>query len=158
MEATLITRARSYLLWLLSRRDYPRRTLEEKLKKYGVAPEEGKLLLQELIDKGWYDEGTFKKLRTRQLIRRGFGSSYVKAKMGQEKLPVSKEEIETAYSELGTNSDEKLQEMMEKHYRRYRLRDLDKREVDQRVIQALMRKGYPFDQILKKIKAFNSSQ
>jgi SOS response regulatory protein OraA/RecX len=150
-------RERSYLIWLLSRKDYPRRQLEEKLRKREVPKDAIKKLLDQLIDDGWYNEGTFKKVRTRQLIKRGYGPSLIKAKLGRERLKVDNEEIAAAYEELGTDAQLQIIEAVKKLQRRYLPRNLDKRALDQKIIQALLRKGFNVSAVLEVINKLKGS-
>ena len=103
---TELKKHRSYLIWLLARKDYPRRQLEEKLKKREVSSSDIKTLLDQLITEGWFYEGTFKKVRTRQLIRRGYGPRMIQAKLRTDRLSIQAEEINVAYSELGSSSEQ----------------------------------------------------
>ncbi len=150
-----IKRARSYVLWLLARKDYSRRQLEEKLKKRELSVLEIKDLLESLIENGWYQEGTFKKVRTRQLIKRGYGPSMIKAKLGQEKVQVSKEDITQAYEDLGTSAGQEVRALIHKFLKRYTGQGHEGRELQNRVVQALARKGFSFDVAIREYKNFS---
>ena len=149
---TELKKHRSYLIWLLARKDYPRRQLEEKLKKREVSSSDIKTLLDQLITEGWFYEGTFKKVRTRQLIRRGYGPRMIQAKLRTDRLSIQAEEINVAYSELGSSSEQHLKELIEKYQRRYESKKLPPRELKHKIVQALMRKGFDASSILKELK------
>ncbi len=150
----IIKRARSYVLWLLARKDYSRRQLEEKLKKRELSVLEIKDLLESLIENGWYQEGAFKKVRTRQLIKRGYGPSMIKAKLGQEKVQISKEDITQAYEDLGTSAGQEVRSLIHKFLKRYTGQGHEGRELQNRIVQALARKGFAFDVAIREYKNF----
>jgi len=151
---TTLTRARSYVLWLLARRDYPRRQLEEKLRKRELSPEQIKTLLDALAENGLYKEETFKKLRTRQLLKRGFGPSMVKAKMSRDRIVPTQEELNTAYEELELSPEGQIKLLIEKYARRYEYLALEKHALKQRIIQALLRKGFSISIVMREMATF----
>lgn len=148
-EAANLKRARSYILWLLARRDYPRRTLEEKLKKKELSSLEIKTLLDGLSEEGLYREETFKKLRTRQLIRQGYGPSLIKAKMSRDRIVPSNEELDASYLDLDISQELQLRLLIEKHSKRYASRGLNPRQFKEKLIQSLVRKGFSISIVLK---------
>lgn len=144
-------------MWLLARRDYPRRQLEEKLRKRELSPAEIKSLLDSLIESGFFKEDAFKKLRTRQLLRRGDGPSLIKAKMSRDRIVPSNEELTQAYEDLELNPEQQIKLLIEKYTRRYAYLDLDARSLKQRIIQAIMRKGFPSSTIIQQVNSHFSS-
>lgn len=147
-----LQRARSYVLWLLARRDYPQKTLEEKLKKKELTSDEIKNLLNDLIENGLYNEKTYKELRTRQLIRRGYGPIMIQAKMRKDRLLATKEDIQKGHLSLNSNPEEQLQMELQKLLRRYASQDLKKHELRNKLFQSLQRKGFLSNDILKAIQ------
>lgn len=152
-EGATLQRAKSYIMWLLARRDYPRKQLEDKLKKRELAPHEIKKLLDSLIEEGWYKEDSFKKLRTRQLLKRGFGPTMVKAKMSRDRIAPSKEELATAYEELELSPEVQIRQLLEKFGRRYAPLGLEPRKLREKLFQSLLRKGFSASQILKELNS-----
>lgn len=148
-------RARSYVIWLLGRRDYSRRQLEEKLKKRGLSPDETKLLLTDLIENGWFKEDAYQRVRTRQIIKRGFGEAMIKAKLGAQRIRVEKVDIERAYEELGTTPQAQVKEAVEKYLRLHprELAGLAPYQVRGKILNALLRKGYRSGEILAALQA-----
>lgn len=155
-DNTTLTRARSYVLWLLARRDYPRRQLEEKLRKRELSPEQIKTLLNTLAENGLYKEETFKKLRTRQLLKKGFGPSMVKAKMSRDRIVPTQEELNTAYDELELSPEAQIKQLIEKYTKRYEYLALEQRALKQRIIQALLRKGFPISTVMREMNSFSA--
>lgn len=146
-----IKRASSYLLWLLARRDYPRKTLEEKLKKRELAPAEIKSLLDSFVEQGFYNENNFKKQKTRQLVRRGYGPKMVQYKLSKDKVIASAEDITAAHEELSTTPENQLKEQIQKLLRRYSSQNLSKQELRQKLFQALHRRGFSSSHVLKEL-------
>jgi SOS response regulatory protein OraA/RecX len=148
-----LQKAKSYVMWLLARRDYPRRQLEEKLRKRELSPQKIKALLDSLVEEGWYKEDAFKKLRTQQLLKRGFGPSMVKAKMSRDRIVPSKEELDQAYSELDLSPEQQIRELLEKFNRRYAPQGLEPQKLRHKLFQALQRKGFNSSDILKALNS-----
>jgi len=141
--------ARSYVLWLLSRRDYSRHTLESKLKARGIPLADGRALLDALVEEGYFREQNYQKARTRQLLRKGLGASLVKARLRGEKCTVSDGDIKQAFGDIGTDAHAELRTLVEKTVRRLRRRGgYSERELRQRVIRALAAKGHRAGEVL----------
>lgn len=133
---------RSYVIWLLGRKDYSRKQLEEKLRKRDSTPSEISQLLSSLTAEGWYQESAFKKVRVRQLLKRGFGPSAVKAKLRNDKILISNEEVDAAYQDLDTTSEKQINELIIKLKKRYSNKPLVKHELVSKIGTALVRKGF----------------
>lgn len=152
-DAGSLQKAKSYVMWLLARRDYPRRQLEEKLRKRELSPQKIKALLDSLVEEGWYKEDAFKKLRARQLLKRGFGPSLVKAKMSRDGIVPSNEELKEAYSELELSPEKQIRQLLEKFSRRYAPQGLEHKKLKHKLFQILLRKGFSSSDILKALNS-----
>ena len=156
-KSPLLVRAKSYVMWLIARRDYSRRQLEEKLKKRELAPDEIKDLLSELAEAGFYVEDAFKKSRTRQLMRRGLGPRALQMKLRSEKITLLPTDIDEALATLNTTLDAQALLVVEKELRRLDRRkdvaQMSAYERKQRIVQALLRKGYTAAQALEALNS-----
>jgi regulatory protein len=147
-----------YLLWLLSRRDYPEKKLREKLKSRGVSVEGSDELLAELKQSGYFSEERFRKARARQLTRRGDGPRSVKAKLKSETgIDISATELEEVYSDLGTTDLQVLKSYLEKESNKLtRSGRFDAQQIKQKLIERAMRKGFNYDQTRKVLQEMES--
>lgn len=146
-------KARSYVMWLLARRDYPRKQLEEKLRKRELSPPQIKSLLDSLVESGFFCEERFKKLRTRQLMKQGFGPSMIRVKMSKDRITPSAQELAETYEELDLSPEKQIRLHLEKLQRRYASQNLEKRKLREKLFQALQRKGFAPGLILKELNS-----
>ncbi len=137
-----------YLLWLLSRRDYPEKKLHEKLKSRGLCAEDATTLLSRLKDSGYFSEERFRKARARQLTRRGDGPRSIKAKLKAETgNDLSSSELDEVYSDLGTTDMQVLKTYLEKELSKLtRSGRFEDKQIKQKLIERAMRKGFNYDQ------------
>ena len=145
---------RSYVLWLLTGRDYSRGQLEKKLKARGVEPAEIRTLLEGLIEEGLFREQNYQRARTRQLLRKGLGAPIVKSKLRAEKCQVSDDDIARGFEELGVDPQAQLRAAVEKELRRWARRTgADPREYRQRIARSLALKGHRIGDVLRLVDA-----
>ena len=147
-----LERSRSYVLWLLGRREYSRPQLEKKLKARGLQPEWITKLLDELREEGLFRETAYQKARTRQLLKKGLGASLVKAKLRFEKCEIKDGDIQEAFEAIGTTPQEELRKVVDKALRKYaRGKELPPKELRQKILKSLMTKGHNVAAVLKSL-------
>lgn len=146
--------ARAYVIWLLARRDYSRPQLERKLRDRDVSVSEIRLLLDALVEEGYFREKNYQKARTRQLLKKGLGANVVKAKLRAEKCTVSDDDITTAFAEIGTDANTELRELVAKALRKWERRSgVSERDIRQKVIKAMAAKGHRASDVIKVLEA-----
>jgi len=151
-----LARARSYVLALLARRDYPRSTLERKLKLRKLDSASIKVLLDDLTERGIFREELYVRARTRQLLRKGEGPRLVKARLKRQKCEIGDADIEAAREILGENAEEPLRRLVVKTLLRWRRKgELEAREVERKCFQSLAPKGHESSLLLRLIREEN---
>ena len=140
---------RSYLYWLLARRDYSREKLVEKLNKRGLNRNESLRLLSELEDEKIFRPENYEESRIAALYRKGFSVRGIRAKLSQEKISYSPEEIERVLDDrCDLNIDDNKIRFFEECLQRYssELEQKNNSTVIQKalnkVLQRILRKGY----------------
>ncbi len=119
---------------LLSRRAHFTKELREKLRQRGYPLKEIEPLLQQLTELGYLDDKELAKSLIEKLRRKGYGAKVIAYKLF-EKAGSLNIEIE--------ESDEGLERLIQTRY----LKDL--LENREKVIRALLRRGYPYSLIEK---------
>ena len=134
-------RAREKALYLLEYRNHSRKELEDKISRVTSreAAREAACHMQEL---GLVDDTAYACDCARELVyRKGFARS--RARWELEKKGIDRETAEYALDELHADWEEILGDVVERKYSRQLTDDTGKR----RTIQALMRRGYRYEEI-----------
>jgi SOS response regulatory protein OraA/RecX len=106
-----------------------------------------------ITEEGYFRPRAYAAARTRQLLKRGLGSSLVKARLRGEGIEISKEDIGQAFEQIGTQPLDELRTLLQKTQRRWERRsDLTPKQKRDRIIQSLARKGHSISDILKLLK------
>jgi SOS response regulatory protein OraA/RecX len=144
---------RSYVLWLLSVKEYSRPQLEKKLGARGLSRSEIDALLDDLKAEGIFRETAYQKARTRQLLKKGLGASLVKSRLRAEKCPIDNEDINAAYEEIGSDSKSQLRALIQKLLRRYeRSKTVAPKDIAQKITRSLQSKGHSYSEITALLK------
>lgn len=148
-----LKKARSYVLYLLSRRDYSRTQLEKKLAQKKYKSELARSLIDSLISDGTFREAAYQKARTRQLLKKGLGASLVKSRLRFESCAIQDTDIETAYEHIGSSAEIELRALVQKQLRRFeKTPAASDREMTQKITKALQLKGHRFADISRILK------
>lgn len=142
---------RPYVLFLLSRREYPRRDLISRLVKRGVSASDAEALLDSLREEGWFRENAYAEARLRQWVRKGLGARAIEAKARSERLPIRENMIEAAYETAGSDPVDQVRSLIRKQLR-MRLKGRawgdftkeDARSIRQKILHSIGQKGHPF--------------
>lgn len=138
-----------YLLWLLSRREYPEKKLREKLRTRKLTTEQADVLMTELKERGFLSDERFRRARARQLTRRGEGPRNIKAKVKAETGgELAETEMHAVYEDLGTSSHEVLTQYLGKELAKLeRSGRHDPKAIKQKLIERALRKGFGYDEV-----------
>jgi len=82
----------------LARREHSRRSLQERLLRAGVTPEDAEAVIEELCQAGLVDDGRFAQEKARVLAERGKGDNAIRFEL--ERAGVDPVEIEQALASL----------------------------------------------------------
>lgn len=158
MPKEALKRDYEYLLWLLSRRDYPEKKLREKLRARKVIETDIEALLAEVKEAGYFSEERFRKARARQLTRRGEGPRAIKSKVKAETgIEMPESEMHQVYEDLGTTDYEVLHAYLTKEQSKLlRSQRFEPKQIHQKLTERAMRKGFSYDLIKKVILAINT--
>jgi SOS response regulatory protein OraA/RecX len=135
---------KSYLLWLLSKRDYPKRTLVSKLKARGLELSEINNLIEELIETGIYNEESFKKVRVRSLLKKGHSPGITRMKLKSQGCETLNEEIQQGYLDISSSEAEELKKLAAKLLLRQKAPGTPDKEHLDKLIRRLQSKGHSY--------------
>lgn len=141
--------ALAYVTRCLSRRSYSSTELASKLRQRLVSEHTATRIINECLSRGYIDDQTWVKSFVRSQIARHNGPQMIKMKLRAKGIP--QELIEATLSEMSdTESEEQILHLLKK---RYGSRDLTDLYEKNKVINALMRKGFSFSLIQSILKA-----
>lgn len=141
IEHSEYTRAKSRALWLVSMRDYSRKELFNKLKPLFSA-DAIERALDELVEAGVVDDMRFAVLYAEELSEiRGLSRMNIRQKLIAK--GISREIISEIIDGLDYDETQAIVELISTKYNNFENGDKEKN----RMISALIRKGYSFDDI-----------
>ncbi len=134
---------KSYALWLLSRQAMPTARLKEKLIKKEFAIENIKKLIEELENWGYLNDREWAKSFARVQQRKNYAWRLVKQKLKMKGIE------ESIISEIDADASKQDQQgnIRELMMTKYKSRDLTDIKEKNKVIAALMRRGFDYQQI-----------
>lgn len=137
-----------YACRCLTRRSYPSKELEGKLKRKGVSPQGVETVMAKLTRIGLVNDEEWLEQSVRSQMRRQYGPARIIQNLQIKGF--SREEIQDCLNEQMSDEhcSEQIQAILEKRYAKC---DLGDPKQKRRVIQALMRKGYSYGDILDSI-------
>lgn len=148
--------AYSYLVKLLSSRDYSEHKLREKLREKKFPANEIDDAVNEIKERGYLREEAYSEARIKAFMNKGYSANYIKQKLQQEKLTVSEEQIYEVFDEYRITEPEQIKKLLSK-----KLKGLsdDKEEAQrerQKAIRFALSKGHNPGTVFKTLKtSFN---
>lgn len=143
------------LIRLLSSRDYSEHKLREKLKERGYPADEIDEAIQEVKNKKYLREDLYAEARAKAFINKGYSQNYVRQKLGQEHVSVTKEFIDDIYQEHKYSEVDQVRELVQKKLRGKKIEDYN-HEV--KIIRFILSKGHEMGAIKKVLKEYKNSQ
>ena len=148
-EKTDYKKAFDYSIRLLSLRDYSIHKMKSKLKERGINPIISEEVINKLLDYNYIREDEYKRMRTKQLIVKGFSDSYIIQKLLQEELYTHLTEINDLRIEQNLHCDDQIRYLIEKKIRHKEIpSDYDSfQKLKLKIVNFLASKGYKYNQI-----------
>lgn len=145
-------RVKGYVLWRLSQQSYHSEQLIYLLSKRLVQPQTIDRVIMEYQNMGLLDDESWLKNFIKSQQKR-YSLRLILSKLRSKGL--SSKSLEHVAAEWA-NPDEELDAIQHLLRTRYRSRDLSQYKNKQKVIQALLRKGYPLEQIYLALEIANN--
>jgi len=136
-------------LRLLTRRDYSRYKLTQKLLEKDFSEEEIEETIERLLELNYLREDEYIRARTRAFIHKNYSPRYIQNKLKSEHLDVSEETIMSYYTELEITPDQQIEALIEK---KLRGQDIATANWD-KIIASVERKGHPLNRIIAIVRA-----
>jgi SOS response regulatory protein OraA/RecX len=147
------SKAYSYLIKLLSARDYSEHKLKEKLREKVRAKkftaEEGEAALKEVIEKGYLREEVYAEARVKAFMHKGYSPDYIRQKLSQEHMTVTNDDIGEVFTEYSLSPEDQIERLARKKLRSRT--EIDFKE-EGKILRFLISKGHDFGMSKKILK------
>ena len=144
--------AKKRALWLLDKRDYSRAELKKKLTEKGFEDAAADAALDRLSELGFVDDARYAPIVVRHYAAKGYGARRVRQELGRRGIP--KDFWDAALAEM-PEQEESVDRLL-----RARLRgaDLTDRAALKKASDALVRRGYAWDEISAALERLRAEQ
>lgn len=129
---------------LLTRKDYSRYKLSQKLKDKGYDSLDIEPVIEELVEKKYLREDYYREARIKGLLRKNYGSHYIIQKLAEEHLSCNNQDIEEICKEIGISAEQQVTELAEKKLRSLKS-TLTSFEKEVKIMSLLQNKGHDLD-------------
>ena len=142
--------AKKRALWLLDKRDYSRAELLKKLTEKGYAEETAAAAVDRLAELGFVDDARYAPIVVRHYAAKGYGARRVQAELQRRGIP--KELWDAAMEEMPAQ-DESVDKLLRSRMRGAESTD---RAALKRAADALLRRGYAWDEINAAVERYRA--
>ena len=149
------SRAYSYLVKIISSRDYSEHKLREKLREKKFPPEDCESALSEIKARGYLREDAYTEARIKGFMNKGYSVSYVRQKLKQEHLTVTDEQIQEVFGEHRTSEEDQIERLAQK--KMGTKSGLDFAEQG-KILRFLLSKGHDYSKSKKILKSLISGE
>ena len=140
------TKAYSYIVKLLSSRDYSEYKIREKLKLKEFPAIEIEDALNEIKSRGFLRETVYNESRIRSLMNKNYSPNYILQKLNQEHLDTNIEQIVDVFNENQVSSLDQIEWLIKKKIQRNTEFDFDGQN---KILRYLLSKGHELDESRK---------
>ena len=142
------TKAYTYCLKLLSKRDYSVQKITQKLIAKGLEEAELQEVLENLEKENFLNPNRYLEQRVKSLSKKGFSSDYIQQKLRYEEIEISKEEVALITKNLSIDVHNIIVKLLDKKLSEYinKKSDLTTHQLKSKAMMFLSSKGYDFYQ------------
>lgn len=142
LEELLYKQTKRYVLFCLSKQNIPSFLLIHKLQQFHLPKRIIGKIVQEMIDSGYINDKEWVNSQIRQFTQKKYGVKAIRFKLIQKKVPI--ELINECLVEDVEDEKEQIMSLLSKKARSCDLSNFKERK---KVINSLLRKGFPFELI-----------
>ena len=108
------SRAYSYLIKILSARDYSEHRLREKMREKKYPANEIEEAINEIKTRGYLREDSYTEARIKAFMHKGYSPNYIQQKLAQEHLTVTISLIDEVFAEYHESVDAQIERLVRK--------------------------------------------
>lgn len=144
--------AYTYLVKLLSGRDYSEHKLREKLKEKKFPANEIDNAINEVKERGYLREAVYAEARIKGFMNKGYSASYIRQKMQQEKVTVTEEVIYEIFNEHQISENDQVERLLAKKLKNIPEDKEEAQKERQKAIRYVFSKGHNPGMVFKIMK------
>ena len=110
-------RAYTYLIKLLSSRDYSEHKLREKLREKKFPASDIEDAINSVKEHGYLKEELYAEARIKAFMNKGYSADYIRQKLNQEKVTVTEVEIYEIFEEHRVTENDQIERLLQKKLR-----------------------------------------
>lgn len=148
----------TYIVKLLSAREYSEHKLRTKLREKKFPANEIDDAITEIKTKGYLREEVYTEARVRGLMNKAYSVNYIRQKMAQEHLSISEDQIQEIFEDNDTNEEDQIERLVRKKIGSKTELDFDQQG---KVLRYLISKGHNFaisKKVLKTVLGANMGE
>jgi regulatory protein len=135
------TKAFTYIVKLLSAREYSEHKLREKLKEKKFPANEIEEAISEIKVRGHLKEEVYTEARIRGFMNKSYSVNYIRQKMAQEHLSISEETIQEIFEDNNMSEEQQIERLARKKIGIKTDLDYDQQS---KILRYLISKGHDF--------------
>lgn len=139
----------SYIVKLLSAREYSEHKLREKLRTKKFPANEIDEAINEVKAKGYLREEVYAEGRVRGFMNKAYSVNYIKQKLAQEHLTLSEEAIQEIFEDNNVSTEDQIERLVRKKVGSKTNLDFDQQG---KILRYLISKGHDFSTSKKVMK------
>ncbi|OFZ27117.1 MAG: hypothetical protein A2381_10700 [Bdellovibrionales bacterium RIFOXYB1_FULL_37_110] len=144
-------KAYNYILFLISRQDYPKSKLQKKLSQKGYSKEIIDAVLERISSQGIFDEKRYMDSKIRSLAKRNYSKSHIHKFLKHEDLSFEDSEIDSIFAKEEITEEEQLDQLIDKKIKKFTHRPLnqdEKYQIQKKLFSYLYSKGHNYKKIM----------
>ena len=142
--------AYSYIVKLLSSREYSEHKLREKLKEKKFPANEIDSAINEVKERGYLREQVYAEARIKGFMHKGYSMNHIRQRLSQEHVTVTDEEIQEVFDEYHISEEDQIERLAKKKIGTKTEMDFDQQG---KVLRYLISKGHNFSLSKKVMKS-----
>jgi len=132
---------------LLTKKEYSRPKLEEKLVASGFSSEDSKLAVDKLHSLGLIKEDWYIETKIKNMMRKGYSKIHIQQRLSYESLNVKLETIDSVFAQFNQNESSTIQNLLDKKAQRFQsnwseIEHEQQLKIKAKLIRAITAKGY----------------
>lgn len=148
-------KAYSYLIKILSSRDFSEHKLREKLRERNYPASEIEEAINEVKEKNFLREDNYIEARIKAFMNKGYSPNYIQQKLEQEHLQVAEALIDDVFSEHKLTKNDQIERLVRK---KLNLKTEINFEEENKILRYLISKGHDFTTSKKIMSAVISEE